>query len=179
MEKDDVIVITSDDTCYEINVTLNDLVTPFMKKMTKGMDYLLVVGSMGLWNGKKEIVPTLIEGTEFSSVTDMLSNDINDIVVNIYHNKYELECSHHDGTNYYTVIPFKWDMLTHPAMTRVIKDLDLYVDLGHFVKDKISVILRAYNSQKEHKIQFLEELHIDNLPKITADDFVNKYEIEF
>ena len=179
MDKDDVIRITSDDTCYEDGITLDELVEPNLKKMTKDMDYLLVVGSSGLWNGRKEITPTLIEGTEFSSVIEMLSRDINNIVVNIYNNKYEIEASHHDGTNYYTVIPFKWDMLTHPAITRIMKDLGLYEDLGHFVRDHISIVLRAYDCKKEHKIEFLEEANIDNIPRIIEKDFGKKYNIKF
>lgn len=61
-----------------------------------------ITGTLGLWDGTKEIVP--VECKCLSEAIDKcLGTDTNDIVLSYENNQYFLDCSHHDGTNHFTI----------------------------------------------------------------------------
>ena len=71
------------------------------------IDYYVVTGELGLWNGNHTIVPET-----FNNLYDALSKcatDAYDIVVKYEDNAIKFECHHHDGTNYFEVRNLSFD----------------------------------------------------------------------
>lgn len=65
------------------------------------IDYYVVTGSLGLWNGRHSIYPKT-----FDNLYDALSacaTDAYDIVVKYNNNVIEFECHHHDGVNCFEI----------------------------------------------------------------------------
>ena len=76
-------------------------------KMSSYIDYYVVTGELGLWNGNHTIVPKT-----FNNLYDALSKcatDAYDIVVKYEDNAIKFECHHHDGINYFEVRNLSFD----------------------------------------------------------------------
>ena len=76
-------------------------------KKSSYIDYYVVTGELGLWNGNHTIVPET-----FDNLYDALSKcatDAYDIVVKYENNAIKFECHHHDGTNYFEVRNLSFD----------------------------------------------------------------------
>ena len=71
------------------------------------IDYYVVTGELGLWNGIHTIVPVT-----FNNLYDALSKcstDAYDIVVKYEDNAIKFECHHHDGVNCFEVRNLSFD----------------------------------------------------------------------
>jgi hypothetical protein len=71
-------------------------------------DYFIVSGNSGTWQGPREIAEGLV--TDFQSVIDRLSRDIDDITIQWDSDEKGILIlgSHHDGTNAYWVRKPEW-----------------------------------------------------------------------
>jgi len=63
---------------------------------------VMVTGTMGLWNGRPEIVPTLVCGID-EAIRKMCNSDIMDIKVEYDCGVINVYASHHDGTNCFEI----------------------------------------------------------------------------
>lgn len=62
----------------------------------------IIIGKLGLWNGKKDIVPVKTDNL-FSAIKRCITISIEDIVVKQNGNVIEVNCYHHDGINYFEI----------------------------------------------------------------------------
>lgn len=132
--------------------------------------YMLVVGSRGTWRGRSTMVSTVIFSNQ---VEDFLSNlEIDQLSVKIYHDRVEFANSHHDGTNYYTVRPFSYNMLGVDSLKMLVKENGLDDDFRDYLNE-VSPNERTYNCKKSHRVEYLEnEEAIDILFGIEETDLI-------
>jgi len=63
---------------------------------------VMVTGRMGLWNGRPEIVPTLVNGID-EAIRKMCDSSIMDLKVEYDGGVINVYASHHDGTNCFEI----------------------------------------------------------------------------
>ena len=161
---------------YE-NETLDDYVTDDVIKLTKDFDCVMIVGSYGTWQGRREIIPFLLN-TGFSDLTEILSCSIENIEVRMFSNKYEMVASHHDATNYYTVIPFKMDMLKKEYFANLVLERDLRDLFNEYLYNYVDISKRWYNATKDDYIEFLDGGYNLEFTPVSNSDFLDKYKIQ-
>ena len=61
----------------------------------------VITGNLGLWNGRKTIVPTLVDNL-YNAVSECLK-DAYDVVLKVKDNVLYVENHHHDGTNCFEI----------------------------------------------------------------------------
>ena len=103
--------------------TVEEIVSDSWEPMFKDCEMMLIEGSAGTWRGRRTMIPTVVYSTDLSDVLDQMSIDYLSIKVHDKH--FEIINSHHDGTNYYTVRPFSFNMLT-------VKELWTIILRGHY-----------------------------------------------
>ena len=158
--------------------TIEEIVSDAWNNTCNGKDYCLIVGSSGTWQGRREISPTLLD-TDIDSFLLKLSSDIFSFNFKVYPNKIEFAGSHHDSTNYYTIIPFTWSMLKLTYLDNLLKEYR--EDLNDYLLTYKSNI-RWYNCTKDDKISFIQdclERDLDELPELSEDDFLKKHNLKF
>ena len=67
---------------------------------------VIITGSLGLWNGRKEIYPMLVESSEHPSLYNAVMKCINgmdDFKVELSEGEIVVHGYHHDGTNIFTI----------------------------------------------------------------------------
>jgi hypothetical protein len=67
---------------------------------------VIITGSLGLWNGRKEIYPLVVESTEKPSLYNAVMKCINgmdDFKVELSEGEIVVHGYHHDGTNIFTI----------------------------------------------------------------------------
>jgi hypothetical protein len=67
---------------------------------------VIITGSLGLWNGRKEIYPMVVESTEKPSLYNAVMKCINgmdDFKVELSEGEIVVHGYHHDGTNIFTI----------------------------------------------------------------------------
>ena len=67
---------------------------------------VIITGSLGLWNGRKEIYPLVVESTEKPSLYNAVQKCINgmdDFKVELSEGEIVVHGYHHDGTNIFTI----------------------------------------------------------------------------
>ena len=65
-------------------------------------EYCIIVGSLGLWDGKHEIMPTLVYGLD-NAISKCIGN-ADDCKIYIEDNTIKISAYHHDGTNTFSVL---------------------------------------------------------------------------
>lgn len=148
---------------------------------TDKFEYCLVVGSAGTWQGRREIIPQLLD-TDLDTFLDKISSDIDGFDFKFYKNKVEFAGSHHDATNYYTCIPFNWDMIKKEYFVKLVEDKGLRYAFDEYLYNYVSESKRWYNATKDDYIDYLSNgvysvWSLEFLP-IGNDDFLKKFKIE-
>lgn len=67
---------------------------------------VIITGSLGLWNGRKEIYPMVVESTDKPSLYNAVKKCINgmdDFKVELSEGEIVVHGYHHDGTNIFTI----------------------------------------------------------------------------
>jgi hypothetical protein len=67
---------------------------------------VIITGSLGLWNGRKEIYPLVVESTDKPSLYNAVQKCINgmdDFKVELSEGEIVVHGYHHDGTNIFTI----------------------------------------------------------------------------
>ena len=67
---------------------------------------VIITGSLGLWNGRKEIYPMVVESTDKPSLYNAVQKCINgmdDFKVELSEGEIVVHGYHHDGTNIFTI----------------------------------------------------------------------------
>ena len=63
---------------------------------------VVVTGSLGLWDGRHEIVPTRMDSV-YDAIQKCISNDICYVDVEYNDGEIKVSAAHHDGTNHFTI----------------------------------------------------------------------------
>ena len=91
---------------YDIVYHLRDMdISDFFDniKYSKWRDkYCLIVGTLGLWDGKHEIIPTLVQGID--NAISKCVGESDDCKIYVEDNTIKVAAYHHDGTNTFSVL---------------------------------------------------------------------------
>ena len=110
----------SDDYWNWVSEERNRLVDDFfinVKYAKYNEEPVMITGSLGLWNGRKEIYPVLVESTDYEKVNDKWRyknpailnaikkciNGMDDFKVEYANGEIVVHGYHHDGTNIFTI----------------------------------------------------------------------------
>ncbi len=176
---DDGIVVDS----YELleDETIDEYVDQLLPKKFREYSKILVTGSMGLWHGRVEVYPIVLTDIygSFASFSKFLSNDIERTRVIIHTKSYNVEAIHHDGTNYYKVMPFDFAMLKKKTLLNIIKEEDLKENINWYL-DNYDTGYKVYNAPKGFLVDAINN-HYDDFEdggmmalKINSEDFTRK-----
>ena len=75
--------------------------TGTLNELDKQADAFIIFGSMGLWNGRQEIVPE--KETKLMNILDKLIHGKDSINISLVDGHIEFSGSHHDGRNSYNI----------------------------------------------------------------------------
>lgn len=82
------------------NIDIDDLVDDFNDKIEhadKEHDGYIIVGTLGLWNGKKDIYPEYY--SDLTEAYQKCTKSADDVIVTLIDGALEVSATHHDGTN--------------------------------------------------------------------------------
>lgn len=113
-------------------------------KILGSKDFVKVSGSMGLWNGRKN-VDRIIRETSLDEIISKYIN-VDTLEVEVYIDKVEVSNIHHDGTNYYEFTPFSYGDLKKSELLEMV-DKEGYEWYG----DKL------YKATKQDLINYLQD----------------------
>ena len=105
------------------DITLWEDIISDANKVLNKKQFVQVEGSMGLWNGSVDIFQIIEE----NNLQDIISNYINPdrLEVEVYNDKVILRNIHHDGTNYYELIPFDFNDFTIRELKEFFDEYDI------------------------------------------------------
>ena len=103
--------------------TLEEIVCEDWYSLFEDYEMVLVEGSMGTWRGRREMTPQVIFSTLISDILEHIN--IYDLSFKFHKDHVEVINAHHDGINYYTIRPFKYELLTVKELwTIILKDYE-------------------------------------------------------
>lgn len=85
-----------DDEDNDIDVLIDDF-NDQIKHADKEHEGYLIVGTLGLWNGKKDIYPEYY--SDLTKAYQKCINSADDVIVKLIDGALEISAMHHDGTN--------------------------------------------------------------------------------
>ncbi len=153
--------------------TIEEIVLDQWAPLFKGYEYMVVSGSKGTWQGRYDMDLTVIFSSDFS---DFLSHlEVNQLTIEFFHDRVEVKNVHHDGSNYYTIRPFCYDMLQDSDLKRLLRENDLMDDLSEYLTILDSA-RPSYGCHKDSRVDFLNDIEeLDVLSGISEEEFVVKH----
>ena len=129
-----------DDEDSDIIDDLIDLFNDKIEHADKEHDGYIIVGTLGLWNGKKDIYPKYY--SDLTEAYQKCTKSADDVIVKLIDGALEVSAMHHDGTNglYIKALTRKGAEVMHSYTEGYEDDYFENMDddefMGKFLKDK-------------------------------------------